>query len=120
MAEHTELLVKNFDEIRNRPDLLQEIIMHNETHRLKIEEQAGKLAAGTSFQTGAMMQQAQKIPLPQLPQIYQTAVAMNQMQNESKAEAGAMAPTEPGGKIDPQAPSENTSNAKSAAKKGGL
>jgi hypothetical protein len=116
MAEHQDCYVKNFDEMRNNPTLLFEFIQHQETHRLQMEEKMAKLMPGTSMQTGAMMQQAQGIPPPNLPQVYQGAMARQGL--NAGSQMGAPAPSsngEGGAKIDP-----NAANTPKGATQGGV
>ena len=142
MAEHSELIIKNFDDLRNNPQLLQQIIQHNERHRIQKEEKLGKLMPGASTQTGPMMAQATQTAAPTIQTVYMDSQVRKQQQAQQAQQPAAQpapgqpqqqqkgppgqqkqpqAPRQPSGpgggpgRIDPSAPSQNT-----PASKGGM
>lgn len=137
MAEHDEFIIKNFEDLRNNPALLQEIITHNERHRIQLEEKSGKVMPGASTQVGPMEQMASQQALPTVQTVYldsqmRKKAEMQQQQgapsgqtqerqaekSPGKAPQAPRQPSGPGqgaGRIDPNAPSQNT-----PASKGGM
>ncbi len=95
MAEHTEFIVQNSDEIMRNEAFLMEITQHNERHRLQKEEKLGKLMPGASLQTTSMANAIAGQPPPTLQQIQQRSLADQAAQ--------AMAPGKPSG---PKAPTQ--------------
>lgn len=137
-AEHQELIIKNFEELRNNEYLLMEVITHMERHRMQREEKEGKLMPGTSLQAATMEAQARKTALPTPQTIFMDAQMRKQQQAQlpppdqgqgqgqgqppqqgapqpPAATGNKQAPQAPkvGGKIDAQAPSQNTPTAMS-------
>jgi hypothetical protein len=141
MAEHDECLVKNFEEFRNNPEMMQAFLEHKERHRLQYEEKKGALMPGASNQTATMMGMAQQSALPTVQTVYLDTSMRNQQQAQMqqqpaqgqqpgqpgpagggqqkapnpKAPQAPRQPSGPGGgagKIDPNAPSQNTPAAK--------
>lgn len=127
MAEHAECMVKNFEEFRNNELLLTQFLEHQERHRLQKDEKMAKLMPGSSTQVTQMMAQAKQNQLPNVQTIYMDAQARKAQEFQMKGAAGdtqaPQAPRQPsgpgggGGRIDPNAPSQNTPT---AASKGGL
>lgn len=129
IAEHIECLVDNFDEFRSNEMMLFNFMLHMEHHRLQKQEKEAKLMPGAATQTGPMMAAARQNALPTPQQIGQDAQMRRQMeqqqQNQQQPNPQApqgqaqspQAPRQPsapgggGGRIDPQAPSQNTPQA---------
>lgn len=121
LAEHTETFAKNFEEFRNNEMFMLEFMTHMEHHRMQQAEKNATLMPGAATQTAGMMAQARQSALP-TPQTIQVD-AQNRKMQEQAAQAPApggkapQAPRQPSGpkqgpgKIDPQAPSQNTPSA---------
>lgn len=136
MGEHDECLIKNFEEFRNNPIMLQRFLEHKERHRLQQQEKEGQLMPGAALQTGQMQQMAMQSAQPTVQTIYMDSTMRKQQQEQMKAQQAApsqprgegekksaspkapQAPRQPSGpgqgagKIDPNAPSQNTPAAK--------
>lgn len=144
MQEHAEFMIKNFEDLRNNPALLEQVIIHNERHRLQKQEKMGQLMPGASTQTAVMEKQAMQAALPTVQTVFQDTqmrkqaemrqqqgaqnpapAPAGQQQQTAKGPGGAAKPPQaprlpsgPGqgaGRIDPNAPSQNT-----PASKGGM
>ncbi len=118
IAEHTEFIVQNSDEIMRNPDLFTAIIQHNERHRLQQSEKMGELMPGASLQTPNMSQKLAGQAPPDVGQIYARTRADQAMKAVAgpQGPTGPKAPTQPapigsGGprQTDPNAPAANTS-----------
>lgn len=120
IAEHTEFIIQNSDEIMRNEAFLMEMLQHNERHRLQKQEKQGQLLPGASLQTANMETALQGQPQPSLQQIQQRAMIDQQIQTQSNqqgptAPKGPSAPGQPtppgaGGppQTDPNTPSANT------------
>ncbi len=132
IAEHTQFLVENSDEILQNEMFMREFLAHMETHRMQDQEKKAQLPPGTSLQTPVMEAQAAGQPAPPPQAIAQQTVMMKQqqaMQAQQQPAPGAPgkpkspgAPSQPaplGSKGPPQtdvnAPSGNTPNGRSVA-----
>lgn len=122
IAEHTEFMIQNSDEIMRNEQFLTEIIQHNERHRLQKQEKMGDLLAGASLQTTNMSNEIKNQPPPGIPQIQQRAQIDAQQAQRPQSPSGPTAPTQPapagsGGppQTDPNAPSANTATGQKGA-----
>lgn len=87
--EHTEFIVRYWDQVRDNPVFLREFYTHLETHRIQKEEKMAKLMPGTSLATGQMVAMASQQQPPNPQQIAMDA-QMKQLQNQMMPpEAGA-------------------------------
>jgi hypothetical protein len=115
IAEHTEFLIQNSDEIMRNPQFFAELLQHNERHRLQKEEKLGALPPGTALQTTNMSNAIAGQPPPNMQQVAQGAAA-RQAVGSPGGPASPGAPTQPsppgapkGQRTqDPSTPSANT------------
>lgn len=127
IAEHTQFLIENSDEILQNELFMRELLSHMETHRMQSQEKQAQLPPGTALQTPMMEAQAAGAPAPPPQVIAQQSMAMRQQQAQQKpqapgkpsAPAAPSQPAPPGSKgppqTDPNAPSGNTPKGRSAA-----
>ncbi len=129
IAEHTQLLIENSDEILQNELFMREFLAHLETHRMQQQEKQAKIPPGTALQTPMVENQAAGQPAPPPQVIAQQAQVMKQQQIASappmqgpgkpKAPAAPGRPAPVGSKgppqTDPNASSGNTPNGRSAA-----
>ncbi len=127
IAEHTEFLIQNSDEVMRDENFLRELLVHMETHRIQKQEKMGEQQPGTAQQVPNMSAAiGQQSPPPTVQTIYQTTQLKQQQQQQlQQAQQGQpqppgapqapKAPTQPaavgaGGppQLDPNAPSQNT------------
>ncbi len=129
IAEHTEFMIQNSDEIMRNENFLREFLLHNETHRLQKQEKEGQLMPGTSIQTANMATAVGKVPTPTVQTIFQSTqlkaqqAAMNPQPQQAPApQQQPKVPTQPapmgsGGnrQTDATAPSQNTQAGRTSA-----
>ncbi len=107
IAEHTEFLIQNSDEVMRNENFLREYLMHVEQHRIQKQEKMGEMPPGTSLQVPNMAASiTQNAPAPTIQTIFQgTQLKQQQAQQLQQAQAGAP-PQPPGAPSSPQAPSQ--------------
>lgn len=133
IQSHSDYLLKNSDELLNNETMLQQLILHLETHRIQKQEKAGEVMPGTTQQVPAMMAQARAQQPPNIGTIYQHTQQQQQVQQQKmvqaetdqalKRQGGQKAPTAPGSpapvgsggppQVNPSTPSANTPQAAS-------
>lgn len=132
---HTKFLLENSEDLLQNEDLLRVILMHNEQHRIQQKEKTGEVSPGSTAQVPAMMAQARQQQVKPLPMIYYDTQKKQQQQQQQTQQAEIdqqvnvqskrqqavggqpnapmMAQQGPGGgQVDPNAPSQNTPQAK--------
>lgn len=125
IAEHTEFMVQNSDEIMRNEEFMQQCVLHLETHRIQDQEKSGDQLPGTSLQTPNMAAAITKQQTPTIQTIFQNT-QMKAMQQQQQPQAAGpqnpQAPSQPapigsGGppQTDATAPSQNTPAGKTAA-----
>jgi hypothetical protein len=137
LEAHADYLLKNSDELLNNEPLLQQLVLHLETHRIQKQEKAGEVLPGTTQQVPAMMAQARAEKPPTVGTIYQNTQQQAQIKQQKMQQAetdkaiakqgaqggGLKAPTAPGSpapvgskgppQVNPSTPSQNTPQAAS-------
>ena len=116
LQEHEEWALANFEEMAQKPEMLERFLQHQNTHRIQGQEKIGAMMPGSALQAPAMSAMASQAQPPQPQAIMQ----YNQIQQQQEAQAAPQAPKLPNGpgepgakKTDPGAPSEATQPAKS-------
>lgn len=119
IAEHTNFMIQNSDEIMRNETFLRDIIMHMEQHRIQKQEKQGEQQPGVSLQVPNMAAAIANTPPPTVQTILQTTQLKQQQAQQAQqaqtAPTQPQAPTSPqvigsGGPrpTDPNAPSQNT------------
>lgn len=106
IAEHTEFLIQNSDEIMRNENFLREYLLHNEQHRIQKQEKIGQAQPGTALQVPNMAAQVQSGAKPPTIQTLFQATQVKKQQADQLAAAQAGAPSAPGAPQAPAAPSQ--------------
>jgi hypothetical protein len=119
IAEHTDFMVQNTDEILKNPEFYREFLIHNEAHRLQKQEKEGQLMPGAAQQVPQMMGQVAPTPPPSTQAVAQDTMIKKQMQMQAGKPTAPTAPTQPTAPgqpkaADPNAPAQNTNQGKAA------
>jgi hypothetical protein len=84
IGEHDKFIVSNSDDLLQNEWLFQMVLLHNEQHKLQLQEKQGNIPLGSKMQAPAMMAQARQKPAPTMPEVYQGTMQMTQSKMQAQ------------------------------------